>query len=795
MFVMNNHTAKITFLKNIFKPSDFETIPLSRALNEIRLGTYRDQINQIRTIKQLDPTLYKEEKGKLPAWAFSGSFSGSVNNSGFVESSGLMTIDIDTGDIFKAREILKMLPFTYAVFTSPSGEGLKVLIRINADHVKNDDDNKHLFNEVKAYIESFGIVVDGSGCDVRRVCFVSYDPDIWINETASIIPVTPRKAQPVVNVPAPAMLSIATHNQAIVDRLVYMLKHVPAGSIHKQGRVKLSLAMGGYIAGGQVDNEIGRAAMLQASHDINDFYNDGPQVRATAHNTVKSFIDKGLNKPIFSLFTGEIVLPDSEYYTHGSVAPAPPMPTSITAPPPPPHLVKKLAGNIAELLPEDHILRKMTDIISYETWLPSNTVFMVGAAIVGSMLTRSYKVAYKNGYTIPTGLYVIAEQPPATSKTWCVREWQAPFFKIADAIKNSLMSEQDYFKQLKDLDTVFTDEQRQSIASIDKRLSILKSLFITNATPEAMENSLTASDGFFSAVSSEQGLFNSLLGGSYGKDRVNNNDILLNGFDGGRVASMRLNRAGYFGQVLGGVCCFAQDGSVKTVLDASGGTGLSERFIMLAEPNNLGTRDHNRVNDAYEQNQAIKNNYSVLCRFFNDYLNNPETFDNIKTLKISAAGWRLIADYKNEIEPKIADGGIYSHINLRGAAGKSDIQIMKISSILHAMSEPGNLLINDSYVSIAIKIVDLLIQSNLSLCEDKEIIGKTSEENAVIGIFERDNRPKHELTLVQMLTKNKPFKDLTANKSKHIREVLTNMVFAGIIKLQIDPTGKRFYNL
>ncbi len=118
----------------------------------------------------------------------------------------------------------------------------------------------------------------------------------------------------------------------------------------------------------------------------------------------------------------------------------------------------------------------------------------------------------------------------------------------------------------------------------------LPSLFVTNSTPEGLEKSLYFSKGFFSAISSEKGLFNSLFGKSYGNGE-NNNDIVLNGFNGDYVATSRATREGYVGHVSGGIVCFAQAGSVETVLEASNGSGLSERFFMIVEPHNLGIRD------------------------------------------------------------------------------------------------------------------------------------------------------------------------------------------------------------
>ncbi len=77
-----------------------------------------------------------------------------------------------------------------------------------------------------------------------------------------------------------------------------------------------------------------------------------------------------------------------------------------------------------------------------------------------------------------------------------------------------------------------------------------------------MEQTLSGTQGFFSAISSEQGLFNSLLGLSY-SNNAPNNDLVLNGFDGGHISSCRVTRDGYYGHVIGGITLFAQQGSVE----------------------------------------------------------------------------------------------------------------------------------------------------------------------------------------------------------------------------------------
>jgi hypothetical protein len=202
---------------------------------------------------------------------------------------------------------------------------------------------------------------------------------------------------------------------------------------------------------------------------------------------------------------------------------------------------------------DNHLLKRLAQSVSAATHIPASSVFLLGLGVFSSVATRNYSVKYRNFGAIPVGLYTVIESPSGVGKTQATRIFQQPFY-AAHKVANSQLPP----------DTV------------------ARALFTSNSTPEALENSLIGTKGFFSCVSSEQGLFNSLFGLSYGEGKQSNNDLVLNGFDAGHMNSMRITRQGYNGIVAGGVTLFAQCGSVEKVLNASNGTGLSERFLMLS---------------------------------------------------------------------------------------------------------------------------------------------------------------------------------------------------------------------
>ena len=444
--------------------------------------------------------------------------------------------------------------------------------------------------------------------------------------------------------------------------------------------------------------------------------------------------------------------------------------------------------NLMQHVDNNHVIKRLSIQLARETYLPANTVFLTGLAVFSAMASRKYAVQYPNKGTLPLGLYVIAEQPSGTSKTRCLSTFEKPFKEIRKRLCNKALKEfKDYLKGLGDEKP--TPDQKSKLKELETEWVRLKAgLFVTNGTAEALEPVTTKNSGFFSAVSSEQGLFNSLLGKSYkAEGSSNNNDMLLNGFDGNEVNNVRINREAYSGDVIGAVCCFAQAGSIEAVLKESNGTGLAERFLMLSEPHSLGQRDHTRV---VESDPMLMIAYQTFCSNMESILATPLLPEDLSNLFISPTGFQLINQYRNKIEPYLADGGRYSHISLRGAASKIDMQIMKIAANLHIADSSFEPSIPDKHVISAIAIAGELIEANLKLCQAKGIMGIKAEFTAILSLFENDQRSRNERSIIQVKSKTKPFKDFTGNKSKLIADTLAEMVGQ---KLLIDRATDHIY--
>lgn len=128
---------------------------------------------------------YSLLKGGLIAVTFSGTFWPERTLKNLVNYTGYIILDIDKcGDsLLLQKEKLKNDEFVHAVWLSPSGDGLKFLIKTSNDAVYH---KLVYYAAVQYFQEKYELNVDTSGSDIPRLCYVSYDTDIYMNSDASI---------------------------------------------------------------------------------------------------------------------------------------------------------------------------------------------------------------------------------------------------------------------------------------------------------------------------------------------------------------------------------------------------------------------------------------------------------------------------------------------------------------------------------------------------------------------------------------------------------------------------------
>jgi VirE N-terminal domain len=162
-------------------------ISLSEALMEIKNCTAHIKIDACRQfIIDGERGKYDALKDTLPAFTPCGTFKPTRKIKNLDNYSFFIVLDIDKLSLDKVQEMKNKiceLPHTFSCFISPSGTGLKVLVRTSTAATQH----KLAYDQIKEiYERKLQITIDKSGSDVSRLCYTSCDAAIFINETATI---------------------------------------------------------------------------------------------------------------------------------------------------------------------------------------------------------------------------------------------------------------------------------------------------------------------------------------------------------------------------------------------------------------------------------------------------------------------------------------------------------------------------------------------------------------------------------------------------------------------------------
>jgi hypothetical protein len=174
-------TQEVTIFQNIKETAAPFFRPVDLILQRIKDGASKDLVKKIRSEKKKPER--NEIKKLLPAICFSGTFNKRADNA-IVDHSGLICLDFDGYEkqktLLQDKENLSKNKYVFSVFISPSGNGLKVLVKIPAD----PENHTNYFNSLEKYFDS--PYFDKTSKNISRVCYESYDPLIYVNENSSI---------------------------------------------------------------------------------------------------------------------------------------------------------------------------------------------------------------------------------------------------------------------------------------------------------------------------------------------------------------------------------------------------------------------------------------------------------------------------------------------------------------------------------------------------------------------------------------------------------------------------------
>lgn len=164
-------------VRNVFPA---ETLSLHKIFQLITSDRYKGVTEKLRSIEDVkESRTFKANH--FDYVTFSGVFE-KRNENNLKQHSNLLTIDFDHLENLqelKAQLLNDEYFETEMLFTSPSGDGLKWIIRIDISVTSHSD----YFIAVANYIKhTYNIEVDQSGKDVSRACFLPYDPTAFLHK-------------------------------------------------------------------------------------------------------------------------------------------------------------------------------------------------------------------------------------------------------------------------------------------------------------------------------------------------------------------------------------------------------------------------------------------------------------------------------------------------------------------------------------------------------------------------------------------------------------------------------------
>lgn len=176
-------------------------------VDRIRNGYYRETVDEVRRLFSTTGKEAADQKKKsLPAITFSACYCGGRTDAKLTAYTGCITLDIDNQPQEVLRVILPVIrqcPLTHICCISPKGNGVKIIVRTRReDGTLPEGDIKSVkeyhsraYRKVASFYRKLcKVVIDSSGQDIGRLCFFTYDAEVYYNPQSTPIVVQPDDA-------------------------------------------------------------------------------------------------------------------------------------------------------------------------------------------------------------------------------------------------------------------------------------------------------------------------------------------------------------------------------------------------------------------------------------------------------------------------------------------------------------------------------------------------------------------------------------------------------------------------
>lgn len=200
---------QVSLFDNALTTENPQHITLKELLHNLKTGVYAEQVNTARKLLESNKSKYDNFKKKnVAGFTLSAncnhrktiSKTDKVETNKLIYHTGILQIDIDNIGKEKLTDVKRILQsdkHTLFSFVSLSGQGLKAGIIIDGSN------HKESFLQAEQYYkETYNLTIDRSVKDIFRLCFVSFDTDLFINPNAETFTLQYFNTAPVIQVSA-----------------------------------------------------------------------------------------------------------------------------------------------------------------------------------------------------------------------------------------------------------------------------------------------------------------------------------------------------------------------------------------------------------------------------------------------------------------------------------------------------------------------------------------------------------------------------------------------------------------
>lgn len=450
--------------------------------------------------------------------------------------------------------------------------------------------------------------------------------------------------------------------------------------------------------------------------------------------------------------------------------------------------------------------KELAEHIRFPLETANFAALMAASHAVGSV----YTVCYPEGDALPVPLYGIAEQPSGTGKSWLVGNLYRGYIEQGAKLNKEIVIKRDSLKK------EITAEQKQGNNVHHNKLAELESMLevprgTTDATPQSLEKVMDRYQGFFMVYGTEQNLTKTLLGGLY-SDGQTVDGIINSAFNGEYSSSERASsdRVTFQGRPFGGVFCLSQEGTIQTVLNSAGTSGLAERFLMIREDDLLGNRSqYENVSDddltailtlrkkapkqmterakkvkpmpAFAQYRSKMGRLAIERANLQGY-----ELAELKKLRFKPEAWAMIEAAKELFERRIGKQAVRNAF-IASMNSKIDMLVMKCAATIHVMDtaeyqDVGE--IGCDSVFAAFSTVHALFEGVNDISSGNKLYGDDAEDEFVLDHLQNSRRPLSMDQICQAIIRKKnenPFRfyQKRGEGREKIRESVMRLVNSG----------------